>query len=110
MGHRALGELLRLAAGAFDPEDQRERRLAELGVLARRLAELVRGRREVEHVVRDLERLADVRAVGPVGTAPRRRHPRRHGPDLRRGGDQRAGLEGVDLEQRVGRQLVAAGH
>src|SRR5712692_5102904 len=68
-------EALRLGPGGAYAEERDEGRLGERRVLAGRLAQLGGGRGGVQHVVVDLEREADVRAVAAQRLAPCGRSP-----------------------------------
>src|SRR5262249_19099658 len=83
-------------------------RLPGRGVLARGLAELLRALRGVEHVVDDLEREADGRAVAGQPREVRARGPAQHAAAAHARGEQRARLGPVQALQRVRADVAIA--
>src|SRR5688500_10240483 len=61
--HRRPAETVTFALRAGEPERRHERRLALAGILGRRLAEILRGRLDVEDIVGDLEGCAQCFAI-----------------------------------------------
>src|SRR6266852_2334558 len=92
-------EALRLGPGGAYAEERDEGRLGERRVLAGRLAQLGGGRGGVQHVVVDLEREADVRAVAAQRLARCGRSPGREAADHRRRGDESARLASVHVRE-----------
>src|SRR5262249_5241852 len=93
--------------GLFHADDRWIGRLLRLGVLARRLAQLLAGLRYVEDVVDDLKRQSDM--VAEIGQCLELREAgvRAHSAQARRAAEQRGSLAFMIIFQLIGGDFLA---
>jgi hypothetical protein len=104
---RAIGEALRDLPGFFEANDRGISRFLRGSVFAGGFAELLAGLRDIQNVVNDLEREADVVAEFGKRLKLRRSAIRAHAAQSRRAAEQRRGLAFVDVFELVGGNFFA---